>query len=308
MSIDLTNPIFNDETAAWKHFEAVRWPDGPICPHCGVINSADPIIGKTARHGLYRCRECVKQFTATIGTIYEGSHIPMHKWLLAAHLICASKKGMSAHQLWRMLGFGSYRTAWFMCHRIREAMTPKSIGPIGGQNRVVEADETLIGGKKKNRAFAKKEPKKHTVLTLVDRDGDSHSFHVANVKAKTLRETIVKVASRKSYLATDALASYETLGREFSGHGSVDHSSDEYVRLGGFVHVNTAECRFSLMKRAVFGTHHSISEAHLPRYLAEWDFKWNTRKMTDGERAAIALGGIEGKRLTYRQTNEAPHA
>jgi transposase-like protein len=308
MSIDLTNPIFNDETAAWKHFEGVRWPDGPICPHCGVINSADPIIGKTARHGLYRCRECVKQFTATIGTIYEGSHIPMHKWLLAAHLMCASKKGMSAHQLWRMLGFGSYRTAWFMSHRIREAMTPKSIGPIGGQNRVVEADETLIGGKKKNRAFAKKEPKKHTVLTLVDREGDSHSFHVANVKAKTLRETIVKVASRKSYLATDALASYEKPGREFSGHGSVDHSSDEYVRLGGFIHVNTAECRFSLMKRAVFGTHHSISEAHLPRYLAEWDFKWNTRNITDGERAALALKGAEGRRLTYHGPDRAAHA
>jgi transposase-like protein len=138
VSIDLTNPIFNDETAAWKHFENVRWLDGPVCPHCGVINSADPIIGKTARHGLYRCRECIKQFTATIGTIYEGSHIPMHKWLLAAHLMCASKKGMSAHQLWRMLGFGSYRTAWFMCHRIREAMTPKNVGPIGGRSRAMK--------------------------------------------------------------------------------------------------------------------------------------------------------------------------
>jgi hypothetical protein len=308
MSIDLTDKIFNDEHAAWKHFESIRWPGGPICPHCGVIDSADKIIGKTARAGLYRCRECVKQFTATIGTIYEGSHIPMHKWLLATHLLCASKKGMSAHQLWRMLGFGSYRTAWFMCHRIRESMTSATQGPIGGENKVVEADETLIGGKKKNRAFAKKEPKKHTVLTLVDRDGDSHSFHIANVKAKTLRETIIKAASRKSYLATDELASYEKLGREFSGHGSVNHSADEYVRLGGFIHVNTAECRFSLMKRAEFGTHHSISEAHLSRYLAEWDFKWNTRKISDGERAAIALEGIEGKRLTYRQTNEAAHA
>jgi transposase-like protein len=308
MSIDLTDPIFNNEDTAWKHFEAVRWPDGPICPHCGVINSADPIIGKTARHGLYRCRECVKQFTATVGTIYEGSHIPMHKWLLAAHLMCASKKGISALQLSRMLGFGSYRTAWFMSHRIRESMTPTTPGPVGGENKVVEADETLFGGKKKNRAFARKEPKKHTVLTLVDRNGDSHSFHIANVKAKTLRKTIVKVASRKSYLATDELASYETIGKEFSGHGTVNHSADEYARLGGFIHVNTAECRFSLMKRAVFGTHHSISEAHLPRYLAEWDFKWNTRKMTDVERAAIALEGIEGKRLTYRQTNEAAHA
>jgi transposase-like protein len=162
---------------------------------------------------------------------------------------------------------------------------------------VVEADETLFGGKKKNRAFAKKEPKKHTVLTLVECDGQSRSFHIANVKAKTLRETIVKVASRKSYLATDELASYEKIGREFSGHGAVNHSADEFARLGGFIHVNTAECRFSLMKRAVFGPHHSISEAHLPRYLAEWDFKWNTRKISDGERAAIALDGIEGKRL-----------
>jgi transposase-like protein len=178
-------------------------------------------------------------------------------------------------------------------------MKPTGPAPIGGENKVVEADETLFGGKKKNRAFAKKEPKKHTVLTLVERDGQSRSFHIANVKAKTLRETIVKVASRRSYLATDELASYEKLGKEFSGHGAVNHSADEYVRLGGFIHVNTAECRFSLMKRSVFGTHHSISEAHLPRYLAEWDFKWNTRNITDGERAALALKGAEGRRLTY---------
>jgi transposase-like protein len=185
MSLDLTDKIFNDETAAWKHFEGVRWPDGPICPHCGVINSADPIIGKTARHGLYRCRECIKQFTATIGTIYEGSHIPMHKWLLAAHLMCASKKGMSAHQLWRMLGFGSYRTAWFMCHRIREAMTPKNVGPIGGQNRVVEADETLVGGKKKNRAFAK------SGITPPPNISDRRAAHAAEYSAYHLDLIIV---------------------------------------------------------------------------------------------------------------------
>jgi transposase-like protein len=190
-----------------------------------------------------------------------------------------------------------------MCHRIREAMMPAMRGPIGGQNHVVESDETIIGGKAKNRAYAKKEPKKHTVLTMVDRDGDSHSFHVANVKAKTLREAMTRVIDRKSHLMTDELASYDAVGREFAGHSTVNHSADEYVRLAGFVHVNTAESRFSLMKRAVFGTHHSISEAHLPRYLAEWDFKWNTRKVKDGERAALIAKGIEGKRLTYRPTS-----
>jgi transposase-like protein len=262
---NLQNPAFTGEDKAREALEVIRWPDGPYCPHCGNADQKKIAkgLGKAHRAGLYYCASCNGQFTVTIGTVMEDTKIPLSKWLFAMHLLGASKKGMSALQLSRMLGV-TYKSAWFLCHRIREAMTPKNIGPIGGENKVVEADETLIGGKKKNRAFAKKEPKKHTVLTLVDRDGDSHSFHIANVKAKTLRETIVKVASRKSYLATDSLASY--LGREFSGHGSVDHSVDEYARLGGFTHVNTAECRFSLMKRAVFGTHHSISEAHLQRY------------------------------------------
>jgi hypothetical protein len=257
--------------------------------------------------GWYFCSDCRDKFTVRVGTLYERSHIPLHKWLFATHLIVSSKKGMSALQLSRMLGL-TYKSTWFMCHRIREAMAPAKRSPIGGQGRTVEADETVIGGSKANRAYAKKEPKKHTVLALVDRDGHSWSFHIANVKAKTLRQTIVQVVSRQSYLTTDELASYASIGKEFSGHGTVNHSANEYVRLGGFLHVNTAECRFSLMKRAVYGTHHSISEAHLHRYLVEWDFKWNTRKATDGERAAIALKGIEGKRLTYRRTNEAAHA
>jgi transposase-like protein len=181
---------------------------------------------------------------------------------------------MSAHQLWRMLGFGSYRTAWFMAHRIRESMTPANPSPIGGKNKVVESDESFFGGKAKNRAYAKKEPKKHAIMTLVERNGESRSFHIANVRAKTLREKIITTVSRKSHLMTDELASYEKVGKEFANLGTVNHSADEYVRLGGFVHVNTAECRFSLMKRAVVGTHHSISEAHLPRYLSEWDYKW----------------------------------
>src|SRR5580704_14728121 len=290
---DLTNPIFTDANKAREHLERLYWPNGVTCRHCGNADSAriTKLAGDSTRPGVHWCNECDKPFTVTVGTVMEDSKILLNKWVLAYHLMAASKKGMSALQLSRMLGI-TYKSAWFLCHRIRESMMPNTPSPIGGQSSVVEIDETFIGGKAKNRAYAKKEPKKHAVMTLVDRDGESRSFHVANVKAKTLRETIVKVASRKSYLATDELASYETIGKEFSG-------------LGGFVHVNTAECRFSLMKRAVFGTHHSISEAHLSRYLAEWDFKWNTRKMTDGERAAIALEGIDGKRLTYRQTNEA---
>jgi transposase-like protein len=304
---DLTNPAFTDEDKAREFLEASRWPDGPVCPFCGQLDTVKPLGGKSMGPGWYFCNDCREKFTVRVGTLYERSHIPLHKWLLATHLMVASKKGISALQLSRMLGI-TYKSAWFMCHRIREQMTPAKRGPIGGFNKVVESDETIIGGKKKNRAFAKKEPKKHTVLTLVDRDGESHSFHVANVKAKTLRDAMVRVADRKSHLMTDELHSYDPIGREFAGHTTVNHFADEYVRLGGFAHVNTAEARFSLMKRAVFGTHHSVSEAHLSRYLAEWDFKWNTRKVTDGERAAIALQGIEGKRLTYRPADKAANA
>jgi transposase-like protein len=306
---DLTNPIFTNANKAREHLERLYWPNGVACRHCG---NADPtritkLAGKSTRQGVHWCNECDKPFTVTVGTVMEDSHIPLNKWVLAYHLMAASKKGMSALQLSRMLGI-TYKSAWFLCHRIRESMTPNNPSPIGGQRNVVEADETFIGGKSKYRAYAKKEPKKHAVMTLVDRDGESRSFHVANVRAKTLREKIVTTVSRKSHLMTDELASYAKVGKEFANHGTVDHSANEYTRLGGFVHINTAECRFSLMKRAVYGTHHSISEAHLPRYLSEWDYKWNTRKISDAERAAIAVNGGEGKRLQYRQPREAPHA
>jgi transposase-like protein len=305
MTCDLANPIFTDEARATAHMEADRWPDGAYCPHCGSFN-VHKMAGKT-QAGMFLCNDCREKFTVRTGAIFERSHIPLHTWLLATHLMAASKKGMSALQLSRMLGL-PYKTSWFLCHRIRESMKPTGTAPIGGENKVVEADESFIGGKAKNRAYAKKEPKKHAVLTLVERDGKSRSFHITNVKAKTLREKIVTTVSRKSHLMTDELASYEKVGKEFANHGTVNHSANEFVKLGGFAHTNTAECRFSLMKRAVFGTHHSISEAHLPRYLAEWDFKWNTRKMTDGERAATALKGIEGKRLTHRIPDRATHA
>lgn len=299
---NLTSPIFNDEGKARQHIEASRWPDGVVCPFC---NSKDVtrMAGKT-QAGYFLCNDCRDKFTCRTGTVMERSHIPLHKWLLGLHIMAASKKSVSALQLQRMLGLGSYRTAWFMCHRIREAMKPENPGPIGGEGKVVEADETMIGGKKKNRAYAKKEPKKQTVLTLVDRDGESRSFHIANVTAKTLRDTVVKAVHKGSYLMTDEHVSYPPVAKEFSGHGTVNHSANEYARFGLF-HINTAECRFSLMKRSVYGAHHSVSEHHLGRYLVEWDFKFNTRKMTDGERAALALKGGEGKRLMYRQPREA---
>ena len=299
---DLTNPAFTDENKAREWLEASRWPDGPVCPFCGQIDTVNPLNGKSMGPGWYYCSHCQDKFTVRVGTLYERSHIPLHKWLLATHLIVSSKKGMSALQLSRMLGI-TYKSAWFMCHRIREGMTPAKRGPIGGEGRTVEVDETEIGGKKRWRAYAKKEPKKHKVLTLVDRDGDSYSFHIANVAAKTLRPIIVKVASRKSHLMTDDALWYVRLGEEFALHSAVNHAQNEYVR--GNAYTNTAECRFSLMKRAVFGTHHSISEAHLHRYLVEWDFKFNTRKVSDAARAAIALKGIEGKRLTYRRPHKA---
>jgi transposase-like protein len=303
---DLTNPAFTNEEKAREYLEKSRWPKGPICPWCMAKDAVKKLGGTSMGPGWYVCGACHDKFTVRVGTLYERSHIPLHKWLLATHLIVSSKKGMSALQLSRMLGI-TYKSAWFMSHRIRAQMTPSKRGPIGGANRVIESDETVIGGKKKNRAYAKKEPKKQTVLALVERDGESRSFHIANVKAKTLHQAMGKVADRRSHLVTDELASDEPLGRQFAGHSTVNHSANECVALGGFAHVNTAESRFSLMKRAVYGTHHSISEAHLPRYLTEWDFKWNTRKLTDGERAAIALKGIEGKRLTYRPADKAAH-
>lgn len=305
---DFSNPIFHDETKAREWLEARLWPQDPVCPHCGTVDEATLMQGKTTRPGLYQCNACREPFTVTVGTLYERSHIPLNKWLAATHLMMASKKGMSALQISRLLGI-SYKSTWFMCHRIRESLRETKPEPLGGQNKVVEADETYIGGKAKNRAFAEP-PKKEAVISLVERDGKVRSRHIPNVTGKNLREAIVTQASRKSYLMTDEAPAYKSIGREFSGHGSVNHSIDEYVR-GGFWHTNTIEGYFSILKRGIVGTYHHVSQQHLKRYLAEFDFRYNERValgVNDAERMSKAIGGIVGKRLTYRRTNEAGHA
>lgn len=240
----------------------------------------------------------------TVGTLFERSHIPLNKWLMVAYLLCASKKGMSTHQLHRMIGV-SYKSTWFMMMRIREAMREgKFPGALGGQNKVVEADETFAGGKAKNRK--NHVPPKEAVFALVEREDKVRSRHVPDVSAKTLRTAIVTQASRKSYLMTDEAPTYTKIGEEFSGHGTVNHSIEEYVR-GNFWHTNTVENYFSILKRGIIGTYHHVSPQHLKRYLGEFDFRYNERSglnVTDGERTVKALKGIVGKRLTYRRTGE----
>src|SRR3954465_9228567 len=308
--IDLRNPIFHDDNAAREYLETVLWPHGPVCPRCGVMGDRiKKMEGKSLRAGVYNCKDCRKPFSVTVGTVMERSHIPLSKWVLASRLMASSKKSMSAHQLHRMMDI-SYEAAWFLFHRLREAAVVTDPSPLGGKNLVVEADETYIGGKARNKAFGPP-PKKEAVLTVVQRDGEARSKHVANVTAKALRETIVTKVDRKSYLMTDEAPVYTRLGREFSGHGTVNHSADEYVRTGGFHHTNTVESFFALFKRAMYGQFHHVSKAHLHRYLAEADFKWNTRTALgydDLTRAAMLLAGAKGKRLLYRQPDETAHA
>lgn len=296
---DLTNPIYSDANKAREHLEALHWPNGPVCPRCRETTRVKRLAGKSTRPGVVMCNACRKPFTVTVGTIFEDSKIPLNKWLLAFRLMAGSKKGISAHQLHRSLGI-TYKSAWFMAHRIREAMNMEPEGPLGGPGAVVEADETYVGGKAKNRATRKPAEKK-AVVALVERDGHARSFHVANVNAKTLRPLIVTNIDRASVLMTDESPVYVRTGREFTNHYSVNHGAREFVTTGGFKHSNTAENFFSIFKRGVIGTYHHMSEAHLARYCAEFDFRYNTRKISDTERAEIAIIGAVGKRLTYRQ-------
>lgn len=305
----LTNKIYTDENKAREHLEMLHWPNGPICPRCGVLDRATKLQGKSTRPGVYKCKDCRKPFSVTVGTLMERSHIKINVWLAAMHLLTASKKGMSAHQMARMLGL-SYESGWFLCHRLREAMrAPIPTGGLGGQNKVVEVDETFVGGKAKNRAFREPAPKQ-AVMALVERDGEVRPYHVANVTAKTLRPLIVKTASRKSYLMTDEGPQYVKIGKEFSGHGTVNHSADEYAR-GVFWHTNTSENYFSILKRGIYGVYHHVSEAHLNRYLAEFDFRYSNRAelgVNDEFRAEKAIAGLIGKRLTYRRIDQTANA
>jgi transposase-like protein len=301
---DLSNPIFHDESKAREWLESRLWPNGPVCPHCGVIDQATLMQGKSHRPGLYQCNACREPFTVTVGTLYERSHVPLNKWLAATHLMMASKKGMSALHVGRLLGM-SKKTAWFLCHRIRESLREtKFDAPLGGTNKVVEADETYIGGKAANRK--NHVPPKEAAFSLVERDGAVRSFHVAAVDASTLRPILRAHVYRHSYLMTDAAPTYVPMGRDFAGHGAVNHSIEEYVR-GSFWHTNTIETYFSILKRGIVGTFHHVSQQHLKRYLAEFDYRYNEREdldVNDAERMAKSISGIVGKRLTYRRTGD----
>lgn len=297
----LSQPQFQHADKAREYLEALRWANGVTCPHCGSLGAHYKLQGKATRPGLYKCVDCSDQFTVTVGTVFERSKVGLHLWLQAAHLMCASKKGVSAKQLERMLGV-TYKTAWFMSHRIREAMTTNRGGMLGGGSGIVEADETYWGNTGKQRNGARGYDHKMKIVSLVERNGEKRTFHVANVNAATVRPILLAQIDAKARLMTDEAAVYTKVGREFAEHGVVKHGAKEYAR--GDVCTNTVESSFAILKRGLYGTFHSVSEKHLQRYANEFDFRWNTRQSqgySDADRANVALKGIAGKRLTYRR-------
>ena len=312
-----TLPYMHDEAAAFERVERMLWPEGPVCPHCGVVDRAYRLTGVRTkpskkhpegkeRHGLWKCRECRKQFTVRKSTIFEESHIPLFKWMQAIHLMVSSKKGISSHQLGRTLEI-TQASAWFMAHRIREAMKTGAFDPMGGNGGVVEADETFIG-----REPGKTKPKnarsfhhKMKVLTLVDREsGQAKSFVVDGVSAKEIVPILRDNIAKDAKVYTDEARQYRSLGKDFADHDTVNHSRGEYGR--GEVHTNTVEGFYSVFKRGMKGVYQHCAKRHLHRYATEFDFRYNNRiklGVDDGQRAARALMGIRGKRLTYRGTN-----
>jgi transposase-like protein len=315
MSNAFAAPHFSDDAAARELIEGIRWPDGPVCSHCGVINHAYPVKG---RAGLYRCAEpdCRKDFTCTTGTVMERSKIALHKWMMGFYLMSASKKGVSAHQLHRALGV-TYQSAWFMAHRIREAMKDGGFSVFGGPDGsgIVEADETYYGPVETPRPRNKYRPpvtkkgrsgpaNKRAIVALVERGGNIRSFHVAVADKATVSKIVMENVAKEARLMTDESSLYSGAGQVFASHETVKHSVKEYVR--GDIHTNTIEGSFSIFKRGMKGIYQHCKEKHLHRYLAEFDFRYNHRVglgYSDIDRTKAAIKAIEGKRLTYHQTH-----
>jgi transposase-like protein len=308
----LSEAHFQDEPAAFAYVEACLWPQGPVCPFCGATEEhVGRLQGKTTRPGLRKCYACKKPFTVRIGTIFESSHLKLHLWLQVIHLMCASKKGISTRQIQRLLQC-SMKTAWFLTHRIREAKQDGALSQLGGEGMFLEADTTYIGGKERNKHVGKRDPKKiggagkMIVHSLVERGGRVRSHHIPNVSGHTLRPVLKAHADLRSALMTDTAGGYLHIGRQFARHEMVDHGADEYVR--GDAHSNTVEGYFSILKRGIFGVFHHVSEAHLHRYLAEFDFRYSNREklgINDVSRADLALQGFKGKRLTYETVSRS---
>ncbi len=295
---------YSDEDAAYEYIESLRWPNGPICPHCGIVDDATFLApknghrttstGKASYRRVWQCNDCRQQFSVLVGTIFEDSKISLSKWILGIHMMCAGKNGVAALELQRTLGI-AYRSAWFMAHRIRYAMAHESFDkPLEG---TVEADETYVGGKakgKRGRGAANKTP----VVSLVERGGTVRSRVVTNVNGKNVKEVLQANVSPDATLMTDAYQVYREPGKMFAAHETVDHGKDEYVR--GDAHTNTVEGFFSQLKRSLDGTHHHVSAKHLHRYVDEFDFRYNSRTITDGERTVLAIEQVVGKRLQYK--------
>jgi transposase-like protein len=301
---------FTDVTAARQHLERLLWPDGPSCPHCGVVNEATALKGQSTRPGVYWCNACQKPFSVTVGTVYERSKVPLHTWLYATHLLCSSKKGISSQQLARMLGV-TVKTAWFMSMRIRAAMDPKAAGPLGGEGQIVEADETELSPSRKSRPRARKDNKKF--VSLVERGGRVRSKVITGAELPIgleVRHALYTNVDRKTTLHTDGAQHYKF---QMPNHESVDHDKT-FARTtdeGQRVHTNSAEGYFSIFKRGLVGTYQHMSAQHLSRYLAEFDFRMSHRVKlgySDDMRTDKALQGIVGKRLTYRRPDETAHA
>jgi transposase-like protein len=314
----LLAPQYRDEDAAREHLEKVRWPDGPVCPHCGVINEATKLDARAdskngVRKGVYQCNDCRKQFSITVGTIFEDSHIPLHKWLLAVHLMCSSKKGISAHQLMRNLNLGSYRTAWFMAHRIRWALTQEPIKEaLGG---IVEVDETYVGGKIRTGSQAVKpgeRPKDHPsgtdnkapVVSVLQRGGKVRSYHIEKVNSKNIRPIIDQMVAPDAHLVTDTSTVLESAGA-IRQHSQVNHSAKEYVRYQDNVCIttNSVESYFAILKRGNYGVYHHWSKKYMPQYLREFDWRYNVRTVPDIERTVLLMKAVGGKRLYLKPPN-----